>query len=223
MFILPAEVNATERGREHTLMCSSQGGPGNRVRWIKQGYENEILSEMPELVVNITSATVGGMYLCIVTNFAGSDSSTAVVNGEFNLSLCPSYLDWSVPPVIPVLTEEPHDTNVTRTETLMLFCSADGFPTPMIVWFHNGSAVGNSSRITIIDSLTGVTVTSMLMVMTTTFSDSGNYSCEATSPVFDDIMSRETLVFVQGKPRQYFGVVGFILMFSQTLQSSLKT
>lgn len=79
-----------ERGREYTLTCTSQGGPGNTFRWIKQEYENELLSEMPELVVNITSASVGGLYRCTVTNFAGSGSTAIFVYGEFNLSLHPS-------------------------------------------------------------------------------------------------------------------------------------
>ena len=93
VFITPAGVNATERGREHTLTCSFQGGPGNTVSWIKLGYENDILSMTSELVVNITSAAVGGTYQCTVENFAGSDSATAVVNGELvNLLFHPAFL-----------------------------------------------------------------------------------------------------------------------------------
>ena len=79
--ITPPGVNATERGREHTLTCSAEGGPGNTFSWVKLG-ENGTLSDSPELVVNITGASVGGRYQCTVENLAGSDSATAVVNGE---------------------------------------------------------------------------------------------------------------------------------------------
>ena len=92
------------------------------------------------------------------------------------------------------------DRNVTSTENLMLVCSANGFPRPEIVWLHNDSVVENDTRITITDSPSGVDITSILMVMYTTFNDSGNYSCVARSSVFNDVMSREALVLIQGKP-----------------------
>ena len=73
------------RGREHTLTCSAEGGPGNAVSWVKLGNEIEI-SDGPELVIPITDASVGGVYQCTVENLAGSDSATAVVNGELKIS-----------------------------------------------------------------------------------------------------------------------------------------
>lgn len=99
-----------------------------------------------------------------------------------------------------MFTEEPVDTNVTSTENLTLTCSANGFPLPEIVWLHNDSVVEDDTRITITDSPSGVDIISMLMVVNTNFNDSGNYTCVATSPVFNDVMSREALVLIQGKP-----------------------
>ena len=83
MLIGPPGVNATERGTQHTLTCSAQGGPGNTATWVKVGDETAILSNTSGLIVSITDASVGGTYQCTVENLAGSDSATAVVNGEF--------------------------------------------------------------------------------------------------------------------------------------------
>ena len=53
--------------------------------WVKLGNETEIY-DGPELVIAITDASVGGVYQCTVENLAGSDSATAVVNGELKIS-----------------------------------------------------------------------------------------------------------------------------------------
>ena len=71
VFTSPAEVNVTERGGVHTLTCHAESGPGNTVRWVKQG-ETAFLSETPELTVSISGASDGGVYVCVVENLAGS-------------------------------------------------------------------------------------------------------------------------------------------------------
>ena len=107
-----------------------------------------------------------------------------------------------------MFTVEPEDTNVTSTEDLMLTCSANAFPRPDIVWLHNDSVVEDDARIMITDSPSGVDITSVLMVMNTTFNDSGNYTCVARSPVFNDVMSREALVLIQGKSQSIYSCSG---------------
>ena len=102
--------------------------------------------------------------------------------------------------VIPVFTDEPADMNVTRTEPLVLNCSANGFPRPEIVWLHNETALENTSGIIITETFSDeVDITSTLSVMSISFNNSGNYTCIARSPVFDDVMSRLALVLIQGK------------------------
>ena len=83
--ISPAGVDAIERGINHTLTCMAEGGPGNTVSWIKLG-QNGTISESPELIITISDASVGGTYQCTVENIAGSDSASAVINGEPVLS-----------------------------------------------------------------------------------------------------------------------------------------
>ena len=78
-------------------------------------------------------------------------------------------------------------------------CTADGFPRPAIVWQHNGSVVETDSRVMITDTLSGLVLTSRLVVMNTFSSDSGDYVCVATSTVFDDVISETALVLIQGE------------------------
>ena len=90
--------------------------------------------------------------------------------------------------------------NVTRTEELVLNCSSNGFPCLEIVWLHNGTALENTSGIMIFETFSDeVDITSTLTVMSTSFDNSGNYTCIARSPVFDDVMSRLALVLILGK------------------------
>ena len=49
--------------------------------WVKLGKDT-VISDNPELMIPIIDASVGGVYQCTVENLAGSDSATAVVNGE---------------------------------------------------------------------------------------------------------------------------------------------
>ena len=100
--------------------------------------------------------------------------------------------------VIPVFTDEPADMNVTRTEELVLNCSANGFPRPEILWLHSGTALENTCGIIITETFSEVDITSTLSVMSTSFEYSGNYTCLARSTVFDDVVSRQALVLIQG-------------------------
>ena len=102
--------------------------------------------------------------------------------------------------VIPEFSLDPADVNVTVTEQLELMCTADGFPRPAIVWQHNGSAVETDSRVIITDTLSGLVITSKLVVMNTTSNDSGDYVCVETSTAFNDVFSDTALVLIQGEP-----------------------
>ena len=83
---------------------------------------------------------------------------------------------------------------INRTENTRKFnCSADGIPSPIILWRRNGSLILNSTRITIInssvpDSQRSIRYNSMpeikevISIMTITNmsdTDNGNYTCQA--------------------------------------------
>ena len=139
----------------------------------------------------------------------------------------------------PLIVEQPEDLNVTRGNSIMLSCTATGFPIPYIIWRHNdtdidaksdpriqiytlpfesqsgcprsgsgsgresGSESGSESRFgsgSGMDDNFGM-VTSLFMVDSTVFLDSGDYQCVTNNPndVYNDTESEIVRVLVQGK------------------------
>ena len=82
-----------------------------------------------------------------------------------------------------------------------LMCSASGYPVPSISWTHNGTAVNESDRITIIQESNTRSSTSVLSILATMENDSGEYTCIASSPVsvFQKVSNGPVAVFVQGR------------------------
>ena len=100
--------------------------------------------------------------------------------------------------VIPVFIEQPVDMNITRTEDLILVCTAEGFPLPTIVWLFNGTEV--DSNVTTSISMGGYINSVTITISNTTFSDSGDYMCIANSSVYPDVISSDVAdVLIQGK------------------------
>ncbi|XP_066907069.1 cell adhesion molecule Dscam2-like, partial [Halyomorpha halys] len=109
------------------VQCVVQSGdPPLTLTWLKDGVEFS-----SDLGIHITkddfSSTLAignvrlehtGDYTCVATNAAKSTKLS-------------SRLTVSVP---PHWVSEPKDVNVTRDSSAMFDCSADGFPTPQIVW-----------------------------------------------------------------------------------------
>ena len=119
-----------------------------------------------------------------------------MVSSSYRVSVVPPFLFIFPQLVIPEFNEFPADKNVTRTDDLELVCSGSGLPLPAILWLHNGSIVGNTSRVMITHSPSVVNITSHILVTNTSFSDSGNYVCVAVTPVFPNIISGVSNVLV---------------------------
>ena len=71
-------------GDSLSIKCSAEGGPDNIFQWSHNG---SVLANgtTSTLVLNITAVAVEnlGNYTCMVTNAAGSDSSTSILHGNF--------------------------------------------------------------------------------------------------------------------------------------------
>ena len=65
-------------------------------------------------------------------------------------------------------------------------CTAEGFPTPSIQWYHNYIMITNSSNRYIVETASMNSITSILRVIMADSTDSGVYHCEANSSVFVD-------------------------------------
>ena len=101
--------------------------------------------------------------------------------------------------VSPLILNASTDLNVTTSENFTLMCNATGYPVPSILWFHNGTAVNESSRITIVPQSSSRVSLSVLSVSTAMATDSGMYTCNASSPEFQTVSSGTVNVLIQGE------------------------
>uniref|UniRef100_A0A1X7VCC1 Ig-like domain-containing protein n=1 Tax=Amphimedon queenslandica TaxID=400682 RepID=A0A1X7VCC1_AMPQE len=69
----------TKIGDTVRLVCSSRGGPNNQYSWTYHS-SNETIGNEPELILAIDSVDQFGEYKCSVSNKAGTDNSTSIVN-----------------------------------------------------------------------------------------------------------------------------------------------
>ena len=100
--------------------------------------------------------------------------------------------------VSPMVTEHPQDQNVTGFEgTIMLSCTATGFPAPSITWFHNGT-MENSTSVMAEDINFYTTKSTFSRTMAET-NDSGEYFCRAEIDGYNSVDSNKAMVLVQGE------------------------
>ena len=103
--------------------------------------------------------------------------------------------------VSPLVTGQPQDMNVTiLNDSIILSCTATGFPPPNITWFHNGTLDAIGSYAT--DIVNDYTSRSTFMKLSPMTNDSGGYFCRAAVNGYDNASSNIVTVLVQGD--QYF-------------------
>lgn len=73
-------ITTADRGQTLTLVCSSQGGPGNTFKWTQLSTGIQVSSE-DSLTIHVSSGDDGGVYRCSVENDAGSDTADATIIG----------------------------------------------------------------------------------------------------------------------------------------------
>ena len=147
-------LNMVFNGGDHvTFNCSAQGGPGNTYQWQQNGIDldNET---MQTLTVSQISATDGGEYTCVVSNAAGNDSASTLLN------------------VSPEIVSDPTDVRANNGTVRMFVCGAEAFPEPQYQWMRVSRTFG--------DNIAGDD-SSMLVFNPVRFGDEGDYYCRATS------------------------------------------
>ena len=97
----------------------------------------------------------GGIYTCLVINRAGNDTSSITLNIEPYIT------------IFPVIYLE-----VELSDPAMFFCSAEGFPTPDILW------VKRDYNLTVNDT---VSTTGNLDFSAVASQDNGTYICQVVS------------------------------------------
>ena len=77
-----------------SITCSAQGGPNNMFEWSKQGV---IVSNSDVLELTMITGSDGGLYVCNVTNDAGSDTANTSVIGMYFIDLLRQYTTITIP------------------------------------------------------------------------------------------------------------------------------
>ena len=134
------------------------------------------------------------------------------VDDIFNVSLCCVYNNYIIimnhhlflPTVGPAITISRLSLMPTLSESFSLLCTATAFLSQnvtVITWFHNGTEVNiNSDNVTITtQTQDDYTTNSTLTVMSAQARDSGNYSCVASSQIYDNVSSEVAVVYVLSK------------------------
>lgn len=144
---------AIDRFGNATLVCVSLGGPQNQYQW---QYNGSTLTEAMSDELNIFNvvASDGGVYTCIVSNGAGTDSDS-------------TYLF-----VNPYFVTSPDDLNLVNGSLAVFLCNAEAFPSPGYQW---GRVDGEEIRENIL------TTARELVFSVATFGDEGGYYCNASS------------------------------------------
>ena len=125
---------------------SALGGPDNMFQWQKDGQD--LLSESQStLTLTNVNAMDGGLYTCVVTNAAGSDSS--------NITL---YIQ-------PYIVMDPETEIRTMVGGSVTFnCEAMSFPSPNYLWRK-------------VDDPSFVSLDQVLSFDNVTFGQEGSYKC----------------------------------------------
>ena len=77
MSVSPSEINS-DRDVSHVVTCTVLGRPDNEITWEKLDSDRT-LSNTAEMVIDVTNASVGGVYQCTAENMVGSDAATTTV------------------------------------------------------------------------------------------------------------------------------------------------
>ena len=190
-----ARPAAVENGDNLTLTCDASGGPDNMFYWFKG---DEFLPST-DGILNITDviATDGGLYECVVNNSAGDISDNITIYGRTCISHNNNYTVCNIMflfLVSPRFITMPQDIEEFIVYGINLPCSADGFPTPDIMWTFEGM------------SFTGVTMNSTnstyaesnIVISNLMLSDGGTYECIIDSGAIMMSRRRNTTVSVIG-------------------------
>ena len=134
------------------LHCYSSGGPDNVYQWL---INNRPLNSPYDLYRPIVRADEdGGIYTCNISNPAGSNSSSIVIN------------------TVPVIEVAPMDTNTSVGEDVTFSCRARGYPIPNYQWNSTSGSLPDNSEV-----LSNDNGTSILRIFSVTLEDGGEYLC----------------------------------------------
>ena len=154
------------------LYCDFNGGPDNVYQWL---INDRPLNSSIELYCQIVRADEdGGIYTCNVSNPAGSNSSSIVIN------------------TVPVIEVAPMDTNTSVGENITFSCRARGYPIPTYQWNSTSGSLPDNSEV-----LSDENGTSILRIFSVTLEDEGEYFCTVIGITTHHVSAALTIGMIQ--------------------------
>ncbi|XP_071373120.1 hemicentin-1, partial [Centroberyx affinis] len=152
-------------GQEVRIKCSASGYPPPRLVWTHNdmfimGSNRHRMTPDGTLVIRNMEQKDGGVYGCLASNQAGTDTMTSTL----------TYIES------PVVTVALSEILIGLGETTVMACSASGTPQPEIWWYKGDLQLHPSSFIDV-DVLGGT-----LTIKETQDVDAGDYTCVAVNP-----------------------------------------
>ncbi|XP_041850194.1 roundabout homolog 1 isoform X3 [Melanotaenia boesemani] len=166
-------------GRTVTFQCEATGNPQPAIFWQREGSQNLLFSYQPpqpssrfsvsqtgDLTITDAERSDMGYYSCQALNIAGSVITKALLEVTDVVS--------DRPP--PVIRQGPTNHTVAVDGTVVLNCVTSGNPNPTILWRKDGVLVStHDSRVKQLD-------TGALQIRYAKLSDTGTYTCIASTP-----------------------------------------
>ena len=78
-------IITNDEGIQSVFTCSAEGGPNNRFVWVNQTNQTAPPVSTEPVFNLTTTASVGGVYNCVVSNLAGSQSVYVELNGTVDV------------------------------------------------------------------------------------------------------------------------------------------
>ncbi|XP_016897412.1 roundabout homolog 2-like isoform X2 [Cynoglossus semilaevis] len=177
-FVVRPRDQIVAQGRTATFPCETRGKPQPTVFWQREGSQDLLFPNQPvqddsrlsvsldgELTISSVQRSDAGYYICQALTVAGSIMAKAQLEVSDDLK--------DRPP--PIIRQGPSNQTQVLGGVTLLKCQANGDPEPTVSWRKNGaSLLGKDPRFSLLDH-------GSLQIQNTRLSDSGLYTCVATS------------------------------------------
>ncbi|XP_034149259.1 roundabout homolog 2 isoform X4 [Esox lucius] len=177
-FVVRPRDQIVAQGRTATFPCETKGNPQPTVFWQREGSQALLFPSQPaqggsrvsvsvsgELTISSVQRSDSGYYTCQALTVAGS------ILAKAQLEVADASKDR--PP--PIIRQGPSNQTQAVGTVALLRCQASGDPEPTVTWLKDGvSLLGKDPRMTLLEP-------GSLQIMSTRLSDSGLYTCVATS------------------------------------------
>ncbi|XP_021173260.2 roundabout homolog 2 isoform X2 [Fundulus heteroclitus] len=177
-FVVRPRDQIVAQGRTATFPCVTKGKPQPTVFWQREGSKDLLFPNQPaqgddrvsvsvngELTLSSVQRSDAGYYICQALTVAGSIMAKAQLE----------VADASKGRPPPIIRQGPSNQTQALGGVSVLRCQASGDPEPTVTWRKNGvNLLGQDPRFSLLEH-------GSLQIQSTRLSDSGLYTCVATS------------------------------------------